>query len=89
MQLAPLVLIFGVFYLLIIMPQQKKAKAHQKMLSEIKKGDDIVTQGGIIGQVTGFKDDELILQVQDGVRLRVRRNAVLEKLGAPATKPAS
>jgi preprotein translocase subunit YajC len=76
MQLAPLVLIFGVFYLLVIRPQSKKAKLHQQMLSELKKGDDVVTQGGIIGRITGIKDDEVTLQVQEGVRLRVLRSAV-------------
>jgi preprotein translocase subunit YajC len=76
MQLAPLVLIFAVFYLLVIRPQSKKAKLHQQMLSELKKGDDVVTQGGIIGRISGIKDDEITLQVQEGVRLRVLRSAV-------------
>ena len=76
MQLAPLVLIFAVFYLLVIRPQSKKAKLHQQMLTELKKGDDVVTQGGIIGRISGIKDDEITLQVQEGVRLRVLRSAV-------------
>jgi preprotein translocase subunit YajC len=76
MQLAPLVLIFAVFYLLVIRPQSKKAKVHQQMLSELKKGDDVVTQGGIIGRITGLKDDEVTLQVQEGVRLRLLRSAI-------------
>ena len=74
-----MLLMVGVFYLLIIRPQTRKAKEHQKMLSEIKRGDDVVTTGGIIGRVTGVKDDELILQVQEGVRLRVLRSAVQGK----------
>ena len=87
MQLAPLVLIFAVFYLLVIRPQSKKAKAHQQLLAELKKGDDVVTQGGIIGRITGLKDDEVTLQVQEGVRLRMLRSAITgprklgEKLG--------
>jgi preprotein translocase subunit YajC len=76
MQIAPLILIFGVFYLLVIRPQSKKAKVHQQMLSELKKGDDVVTQGGIIGRITGIKDDEVTLQVQEGVRLRILRSAI-------------
>jgi preprotein translocase subunit YajC len=76
MQLAPLILIFGVFWFLVIRPQSKKAKVHQQMLSELKKGDDVITQGGIIGRITGLKDDEVTLQVQEGVRLRVLRSAV-------------
>ena len=67
---------FGIFYFLVIRPQSKKAKEHQKMLSELKKGDDVVTQGGIIGKITGIKDNELTLQVQEGVRVRVLRSAV-------------
>src|SRR3978361_1059096 len=83
MQIAPLILIFGVFYLLVIRPQSKKAKVHQQMLSELKKGDDVITQGGIIGRITGIKDDEVTLQVQEGVRLRILRSAVTgpRKLG--------
>ena len=73
MQIVPLVLIFGVFWLLVIRPQSKKAKQHQAMLSELKKGDEVVTQGGIIGKIAGIKDNELTLQVQEGVRLRVTR----------------
>ncbi|HET6284463.1 MAG TPA: preprotein translocase subunit YajC [Polyangia bacterium] len=76
MQLAPLILIFGVFWLLVIRPQSKKAKQHQQMLLELKKGEDVVTQGGIIGRITGIKDTELTLQVQEGVRLRVLRSAI-------------
>jgi preprotein translocase subunit YajC len=84
MQLLPLVLIFGVFWLLVIRPQSKKAKQHQQMLNELKKGEDVVTQGGIIGRITGMKDTELTLQVQEGVRLRVLRSAITGKLSSVA-----
>ena len=69
--LIPMLLIFGVMYLLVIRPQSKKAKEHQKMLSELQKGDDVATSGGLIGRITGIKDDVVTLQVQEGVRLRV------------------
>lgn len=75
-QFGPLILIFGVFYFLLIRPQAKKAKLHQQMLSAIKTGDDVVTTGGILGKVTGVKDDKITLQVQDGVRLQVMRSHV-------------
>jgi preprotein translocase subunit YajC len=71
-----MVLIFGVFYFLVIRPQSKKAKLHQQMLTELKKGDEVETQGGLIGRISGIKDDEVTLQVQEGVRLRVLRSAV-------------
>jgi len=91
MQMAPLVLIFVVFYVLVIRPQSKKAKELQSMLKELKKGDDVVTQGGVIGRITGLKDDEVTLQVQEGVRLRFLRSSItgLRKIGEkPAEKPA-
>lgn len=71
-----MVLIFGVFYFLVIRPQSKKAKLHQQMLTELKKGDEVETQGGLIGRISGIKDDEVTLQVQEGVRVRVLRSAV-------------
>ena len=70
------VLMFAVMYFLVLRPQSKKAKEHAKMLSELKKGDMIVTQGGIIGQISGLKDGEVTLQVQEGVRLRVQRSSI-------------
>lgn len=76
MQFLPLIAIFAIFYFLVLRPQSRKAREHQKMLSELKKGDDVVTQGGIIGKITGIKDGELTLQVQEGVRLRVLRSAI-------------
>jgi preprotein translocase subunit YajC len=76
MQFVPLVAIVGIFYFLVLRPQSKKAKDHQRMLSELKKGDDVSTQGGIIGRITGIKDAEVTLQVQEGVRIRVMRSAV-------------
>ena len=61
-QFVPLIAIFAIFYFLVLRPQSKKAKDHQKMLSELKKGDDVSTQGGIIGRITGIKDNEVTLQ---------------------------
>ena len=75
-QFVPLIAIFAIFYFLVLRPQSKKAKDHQKMLSELKKGDDVSTQGGVIGRITGIKDNEVTLQVQEGVRLRFLRSAI-------------
>jgi preprotein translocase subunit YajC len=74
--LVPMIGIFAIFYFLLIRPQSKKAKEHQKMLSELKKGDDVSTQGGVIGKITGLKDNEVTLQVQEGVRIRFLRSAI-------------
>ena len=60
----PLILIFGVFYILLIRPQQKKVKLHREMLNNIKRGDKIITSGGIIGQVNKVNDNrELIVEI--------------------------
>ena len=67
---------FAIMYFLVLRPQSKKAKEHQKMLSELKKGDEVATQGGIIGKITGMKDNEVTLQLQEGVRVRVLRSSV-------------
>jgi preprotein translocase subunit YajC len=87
--LLPMVLIIGVMYLIVLRPQMRKQKEVQRMLSELKKGDDVVTTGGIVGKISGIKDDEVTLQVQEGVRLRVLRSAVAgrHKAGEAKTDP--
>jgi preprotein translocase subunit YajC len=74
-----MIIIFGVFYLLVIRPQQKKAKLQQQMISELKAGDLIVTQGGIIGKITGVRDPEVVVEVSQGVRIRILRSHILNK----------
>jgi preprotein translocase subunit YajC len=85
-QFAPMLLIIGVMYLLVLRPQMRKQKELQKMLSELQKGDEVVTSGGIVGRISGIKDDEITLQVQEGVRLRVLRSAISgrHRVGQPA-----
>jgi len=85
--LVPMLLIFGVMYLLVIRPQSKRAKETQRMLSELKKGDEVVTTGGMIGRISGMKDTEITLQVQDGVRIRVQRSAVTGRLKTSSDSP--
>ncbi len=81
--LLPLVLIFVVFYFLLIRPQQKKVKVHREMLSAIRRGDRVVTGGGIIGTVSKVNNDqEVTLEIAEGVKVRVQRamiSAVLAK----------
>jgi len=72
----PLLAMFAIFYFIVLRPQSKRQKELQKMLAELKKGDDVVTSGGIIGKISGMKDTELTLQLQEGVRIRVLRSAV-------------
>jgi preprotein translocase subunit YajC len=86
-QLPLLLIFFAIFYFLVLRPQSKKAKEHQAMLAELKKGDEVVTNGGIIGKISGVADNELTLQVQEGVRIRVTRASVQGRYGASAAKP--
>ncbi|MBK3731515.1 protein translocase subunit yajC [Azospirillum brasilense] len=76
-QFLPLILIFVVFYFLLIRPQQKKMKEHKGMLEAIRRGDRVVTGGGIIGTITKVgPDDELQVEIAENVRVRVMRSTV-------------
>jgi preprotein translocase subunit YajC len=87
-QLAPLVLIFVVFYFLIIRPQQKKVKDHKSMVDNLRRGDRVVTSGGIVGTVTKVgTDPELMVEIAEGVRVRVMRGMISEVRAR--TEPAS
>src|SRR5579864_8400279 len=77
LQFAPIVVIFGIFYLLLFMPMQKQKKAQAKMLAELKNGDSVVTTGGIVGTITAVDSDTLILRVKpDNLKLQFARSAV-------------
>ncbi len=76
--LAPLLFIFAIFYFLLIMPQQRRQKKWQQMLSTLKTGDKVVTSGGLRGTVVAVKDDYLHLRVPpDNLRLEVSRSSVV------------
>ena len=72
----PFILIFGVMYLLLIRPQQKKQKRHQEMLNNIKKGDKVITTGGLYGIVVKVSEKDAILEVSDKVNLRFSLSAI-------------
>ena len=65
MAMLPFILMFVVFYFLIIVPQKKKQKQHEKMLTELKKGDKVITSGGILGAIVGVKEKTVVLKVGD------------------------
>ena len=70
----PLLVMFGIFYIILIRPQVKKQKEHQAMLGKLGKGDEVITRGGVIGKITGVGDDGvLVLELQEKVRVRVPR----------------
>ncbi len=75
-QLLPFVLMFVVLYFLILRPQIKKQKSQQKMIDELKKGDKIVTSGGLHGAITNMKDDIITVKIADNVRVEMSRAAV-------------
>jgi preprotein translocase subunit YajC len=86
-QILPFVLIFAIMYFLLIRPQQKKAKEHRAMVSELKKGDQVVTQGGLIGKVVKVKEaNELEVEIATGVKVRVVQSTVTQVLNK--TEPA-
>lgn len=86
-QFIPLILIFGIMYFLLIRPQQKKMKEHQAMVSGLRRGDQVVTQGGIVGKVVKVKDDgEVEVEVADGVKVRVIQSTIATVLSK--TEPA-
>ncbi|MFQ5776366.1 MAG: preprotein translocase subunit YajC [Kiloniellaceae bacterium] len=92
LSLLPLVLIFVVFYFLLIRPQQKKMKAHKALVEALRRGDRVVTGGGLIGTVTKvLSDTEVQVEVAEGVRVRVVRNTIQDVLSKaePADKAKS
>ena len=83
----PLILIFAIMYFLLIRPQQKKAKEHAAMVAALRRGDQVVTQGGLIGKVTKVKDDnEIEVEIATGVKVRVVQSTVATVLNK--TEPA-
>ena len=75
----PLILIFGVFYILLIRPQQKKVKQHREMLNNLKRGDKIITSGGIIGSVSKVNDNkELLVEVGDNMEIKIAPGMVAD-----------
>ncbi|MDU8926404.1 preprotein translocase subunit YajC [Alisedimentitalea sp. MJ-SS2] len=86
--LLPLILIFGIMYFLLIRPQQKKMKEHQTMVEALRRGDQVITQGGIVGKVTKVKDDgEVMVEIADGVQIRVIKHTIAQVLNK--TEPAA
>jgi len=77
----PLILMFGIFYFLLIRPQQKKAKAHKQLLGALKKGDRVVNSGGLHGLVTGITDDMVTMEIAPKVRVKVSRGSISGVVG--------
>ncbi len=86
-QFIPLILIFGIMYFLLIRPQQKKVKEHAAMVQGLRRGDQVVTQGGLIGKVTKVKEEnEVEVELAEGVKVRVVQSTIANVLSK--TEPA-
>ena len=77
--LTPLILMFVIFYILLIRPQQKKAKQHKQFLDELKKNDQVVTSGGIHGKITGLTENIVTLEIADKVKIKDSRSQISGK----------
>src|SRR3954452_5158260 len=84
----PWLAIFVIFYLLMIRPQQQRVKQHQAAIAAVKKGDDVITGGGIRGRVTKVMDDEAEVEIAQGVKIRVVKSTITQVL-TPNAKPAN
>jgi len=86
-QFVPLILIFVIFYFFLIRPQQKKIKEHKAMVSSLKRGDEVVTSGGIVGTVEKvYEDDKIDVLISENVIVKVVRSTVQTLLNNPNTK---
>ena len=87
-QFFPFIAIFAIFYMLMIRPQQRRVKEHQSSIAAVKKGDEVVTGGGIRGRVTKVTDDEAEVEIASGVKIRVVKSTISQVLSGTA-KPAN
>jgi len=87
-QFFPFIAIFVIFYLLMIRPQQRRVKEHQAAINAVKKGDEIITGGGIRGKITKVSEDEAEVEIAQGVKVRVIKSTITQVLSAK-TKPAN
>ena len=88
MGIMPWLLIFVIFYFLMIRPQQRRVKQHQATIAAVKKGDQVITGGGIRGKVTKVTEDEAEVEIANNVRIRVIKSTISHVLD-PSTKPAN
>jgi preprotein translocase subunit YajC len=86
---APLLLVFVAFYFLMMRPQQQKMKALQTAIANLKKGDQVITQGGVLGKVTKIADPYLELEIAPNVKIQVVRATITEVVSPTSAKPAN
>ena len=76
MSFLPLIVIFAVFYFMLIRPQMKRSKEHRQLVSQLAKGDEVVTNGGLLGRITDVSETFITLEVADNVKIKLQRQAV-------------
>ena len=76
MSFLPLIVIFAVFYFMLIRPQMKRSKEHRQLVSQLSKGDEVVTNGGLLGRITDVSESFITLEVADNVQIKLQRQAV-------------
>ena len=79
----PLIIIFAIFYFLLIRPQQRKSKQHKQVLADLRKGDKVVSSGGLHGLITGMSDDVLTVEISPKVRVKISRGSIAGVVGRP------
>jgi preprotein translocase subunit YajC len=80
MTFLPLILLFAVFYFLLIRPQQKRSKQQKAFIEALKKGDEVVTSGGLYGKITGITDQTITMEIAEKVRVRVTKSSIVDKV---------
>ena len=88
MSFLPLIIIFVIFYFLLIRPQMKRAKEHRKLVAELATGDEVVTNGGLLGRITNVGESFITLELTDNVQIKVQRHAVSSVLPKGTIKSA-
>jgi preprotein translocase subunit YajC len=84
----PLILIFAIMYFLLIRPQQKKLKEHKAMVEALRRGDQVLTQGGIVGKVTHVNEDNtVVVEIADGVKVKIVKQTIVQVMNK--TEPAA
>ena len=84
----PLIVIFAVFYFMLIRPQMKRAKEHKQLVSQLSKGDEVITNGGLLGKITDVSDSFVTLELADNMQIKLQRSAVANVMPKGTIKSA-
>ena len=88
MSFLPLIVIFAVFYFMLIRPQMKRAKEHKQLVSQLSKGDEVITNGGLLGKITNVSDSFVTLELADNLQIKLQRQAVANVMPKGTMKSA-